>query len=134
MALSTKETLMSFSYTYSPNLTHQGTSFITEISSSTLHTMVKEKYQCQKQLVHLQHQKCIQKVKNYTIGCKIEVHKFTKGGARTVCNMCGLTHPSVHTLRKMHDYLRQNPQTSMNDAFMNLFIPSTTSSSTPNVI
>jgi hypothetical protein len=37
MALSTKETLMYFGYTYSPNLTPQGASVITEKSSATLH-------------------------------------------------------------------------------------------------
>jgi hypothetical protein len=31
---SVKETLMDFSYTYSPNLIHQGASIITEISSA----------------------------------------------------------------------------------------------------
>jgi hypothetical protein len=40
MALSAKETLMYFGYTYAPNLTHQGASIITEKSSATLHTMV----------------------------------------------------------------------------------------------
>jgi hypothetical protein len=38
MALSSKETLMYFGYTYSPNLTHQVASVITEKSSATLHT------------------------------------------------------------------------------------------------
>jgi hypothetical protein len=38
MALSAKETLMYFGYTYAPNLTHQGASVITEKSSATLHT------------------------------------------------------------------------------------------------
>jgi hypothetical protein len=37
MALSVKETLMYFGYTYAPNLTHQGASVITEILSATLH-------------------------------------------------------------------------------------------------
>jgi hypothetical protein len=37
MVLSVEETLMYFSYTYAPNLTHQGASVITEISSTTLH-------------------------------------------------------------------------------------------------
>jgi hypothetical protein len=37
MALSVEETLMYFGYTYAPNLTHQGASVITEISSATLH-------------------------------------------------------------------------------------------------
>jgi hypothetical protein len=31
---SVEETLMDFSYTYAPNLIHQGASFITEISST----------------------------------------------------------------------------------------------------
>jgi hypothetical protein len=56
MALSTKETLMYFGYTYAPNLTHQGASVITEKSSATLQTMVEERHQFQQQLVHLQHQ------------------------------------------------------------------------------
>jgi hypothetical protein len=56
MALSTKETLMYFGYTYAPNLTHQGASVITKKSSATLHTMVEERHQFQQQLVHLQHQ------------------------------------------------------------------------------
>jgi hypothetical protein len=37
MVLSVEETLMYFGYTYAPNLTHQGASVITEISSATLH-------------------------------------------------------------------------------------------------
>jgi hypothetical protein len=37
MALSVKETLMYFDYTYAPNLTHQGASVIIEILSATLH-------------------------------------------------------------------------------------------------
>jgi hypothetical protein len=37
MALSVKETLMYFSYTYAPNFTHQRASVITEISSAKLH-------------------------------------------------------------------------------------------------
>jgi hypothetical protein len=37
MTLSIKETLMYFGYTYAPNLTHQGESVITEMSSATLH-------------------------------------------------------------------------------------------------
>jgi hypothetical protein len=37
MVLSVEETLMYFGYMYAPNLTHQGASVITEISSATLH-------------------------------------------------------------------------------------------------
>jgi hypothetical protein len=37
MLLSVEETLMYFSYTYAPNLTHQEASVITEIMSATLH-------------------------------------------------------------------------------------------------
>jgi hypothetical protein len=66
MALSAKETLMYFGYTYAPNLTHQGASIITEKSSATLHTMVEEKHQCQQQLVHLQHQNPSKGKKLYT--------------------------------------------------------------------
>jgi hypothetical protein len=66
MALSAKETLMYFGYTYAPNLTHQGASVITEKSSATLHTMVEEKHQCQQQLVHLQHQNPSKGKKLYT--------------------------------------------------------------------
>jgi hypothetical protein len=62
---------MYFGYSYAPNLTHEGASVITKISSATLHTMVKEKYQCQQQLVHLQHQKCIQKEKSIQLGKKL---------------------------------------------------------------
>jgi hypothetical protein len=36
MVLSVEETLMYFGYMYAPNLTHQGASFITKISSATL--------------------------------------------------------------------------------------------------
>jgi hypothetical protein len=75
--------------------------------------------------------KCIQKAKNYTIGSKIEMCRFTKEGAHTVCSMCGPTQPSVH---KMHDYVRENPCTYLNDTSMELVSPSTTSSLTPNTI
>ena len=38
MVLLVEETLMYLSYTYAPNLTHQGASIITEKSYATLHT------------------------------------------------------------------------------------------------
>lgn len=75
--------------------------------------------------------KFIQKAKNYIIGSKIEVHKFTKGSVHIVHNMRGPTQASACT---MHDYLREKPCTSMNDAFMDLVDPSTTFSLTPNMI
>jgi hypothetical protein len=66
MALSAKETLIYFGYTYALNLTHQGASVIIEKSSTTFHTMVEEKHQCQQKLVHLQHQNPSKGKKLYT--------------------------------------------------------------------
>jgi len=102
MALSTKETLMYFGYTYAPNLTHKGASVITEKFSATLHTMVEERHQCQQQLVHLQHQNPSKGKKNYILGLKIKACKFTKGNARI---MRRVTQPSACTLHKMCDCL-----------------------------
>jgi hypothetical protein len=66
MALSVKETLMYFSYTFSPNLTHQGTSIITEISSATLHINGYRNTTMETTISSLATLKCIQKEKNYT--------------------------------------------------------------------
>jgi hypothetical protein len=49
MALSSKETLMYFGYTYAPNLTHQGAYVITETFFTALQTTVEERHQFQQQ-------------------------------------------------------------------------------------
>jgi hypothetical protein len=111
MALSAKETLMYFGYTYAPNLTHQGASVITEKSSATLHTMVEERHQFQQQLVHLQHQNPSKRHKTIHLVQKLKCANSPKE-ACTVRRMHRLTQPSTHTVRKMHDCLRENPHFS----------------------
>ena len=71
MALSVEETLMYFGYTYAPNLTHQGASVITEISSATLHTNGCINTTIPTSISSLATPKCISKGKNYTIGKKL---------------------------------------------------------------
>jgi hypothetical protein len=70
MALLAKETLMYFSYTYAPNLTHQGASVITKKSSVALHTMVEERHQFQTTISPPTIPKSIQKEKTIYLGQK----------------------------------------------------------------
>jgi hypothetical protein len=58
-------------------------SIITEKSFTTLDAMVEEIHQFQQQLVHLQHQNPSKRKKNYILGSKIKVRKFTKGSVCT---------------------------------------------------
>jgi hypothetical protein len=74
------------------------------------------------------------KGKNYTIGSKIDMLKFTKGSTRTVRSVHRTTKPSERTMHQVHDCVRENPHTSMNDAFMDLVAPPTTYGPTPNLI
>jgi hypothetical protein len=71
MALSVEETLMYFGYTYAPNLTHQGASVITEISSATLHANGYRNTTMPTTISSPAAPKCISKGKNYTIGKKL---------------------------------------------------------------
>jgi hypothetical protein len=103
MALSVKETLMYFGYTYAPNLTHQGASVITEISSATLHANGYRNTTMPTTISSPATLKCIQKEKNYTIGSKIDMHKFTKGSACTVHSVRGPTNPSECTMCQVCD-------------------------------
>jgi hypothetical protein len=72
MELLAKETLMYFSYMYSPNLTHQGASIITEKYSTTMYTMVEERHQFQQKLVHLHLQNPSKKHKTIYLAQKLK--------------------------------------------------------------
>jgi hypothetical protein len=93
MALLVKETLMYFSYTYPPNLTHQGAFVITEILSSTLHANGYKNTTMPTKISSPTALKCIQKEKKIYNWSKIEMHKFTKESVCTVHSMCGPTKP-----------------------------------------
>jgi hypothetical protein len=101
MALSAKETLMYFGYTYAPNLTHQGASVITEKSSATLHTMVEEKHQCQQQLVHLQHQNPSKgkKLYNWVKNQSVQIHQRKR--VHSAHNAQANTGLSVHCVQNV---------------------------------
>jgi hypothetical protein len=82
MALSVEETLIYFGYTYAPNLTHQGASVITEISSATLHANGYRNTTIPTVISSPVARKCISKGKKIYNWEKIGMRKFTKGCAR----------------------------------------------------
>jgi hypothetical protein len=104
---------------------------ITEILSATLHTNGYRNTTIPTTISSHAALKCIQKEKNYTIGSKIDMHKFTKGSAHNVCRP---TNPSACTMHQVSDCVQEKLCTSMNDAFMDLVGPSTTYGPAPNTI
>jgi predicted glycosyltransferase len=83
MTLSVEETLMNLSYTYAPNLIHQGAFVITEIFSANgyKNPALSNSYE----ITHGPKlpQKNFQKVQNYTTSDKIKVRYDYTGRART---------------------------------------------------
>jgi hypothetical protein len=83
MTLLVEETLMNFSYTYAPNLIHQGASFITEILSANgyKNPSLSNSYE----VTHGPKlpQNNFQKVQNYTTNDKIKVRYDYTGRACT---------------------------------------------------
>ena len=83
MTLSVEETLMNFSYTFAPNLIHQGASVITEISSAQgrqeLRIINTEKQSFMAQGLTPQHSKRVKTMQN---GQKIKKCYATTGRAR----------------------------------------------------
>jgi hypothetical protein len=98
MALSVKEALMYFGYTYTPNLTHQGAYVITEISSETLHANGYRNTTMPTSTSSPAALKCISKGKKLYNWEKIDMRKFTKGNT---CTVCGPTKPSERTMCQM---------------------------------
>jgi hypothetical protein len=131
MVLSVEETLMYFGYTYAPNLTHQGASVITEISSATSMQMVTGIQHLQTPIsspaapkMHFQKAKTIQLVKKLTCAKTLK-----EARARVQAKEAKRAH-----MRHMRDCVRENPCTPVNDAFMVLVGPSPTSGPAPNLI
>jgi hypothetical protein len=80
MVFSVEETLMYFGYTYAPNLTHQGASIITEISSANGHSNPASPNTYS--FIHGP-KNVFPKGTNYTTGYKINMCSEYKGSACT---------------------------------------------------
>jgi hypothetical protein len=105
---------MDFSYTYAPNLIHQGASVITEISSANGY-----KNSASSNSYEVTHgpklsQKNFQRVKNYTTSAKIKGHYEDIGRACTCAKQKRKIHAHAHDAR----LLSQKSMHLRNDAFM----------------
>jgi hypothetical protein len=115
--LSVEETLMNFSYTYAPNLIHQGASVITEISSANGYRNPASSNSYEVTHGPKLPQNHFQKVQNYTTSDKIKVRYDYTGRACTCAIQKCIKNAHAHdarlwSLKAMH--------TSENDAFMRL--------------
>jgi hypothetical protein len=83
MVLSVEETLMNFSYTYAPNLIHQGASAITEISFANSYRNLASSSSYEFTHGPKLPKNHFQNIQNYTTSYKIKVHYDYTGRAHT---------------------------------------------------
>jgi hypothetical protein len=126
MLLSVEEKLMYFGYMYAPNLTHQGASVITEISSTMVtkiqHIQTISSFIAQK--IHFQRAQTIQLV----------IKSACAQNIKEVCTCAPIENAEKAHMHLMHECVRKKSHTPQNDTFMILVGLPPTSGSAPKLI